>query len=167
MNLRLKDSHAEARNYALKLLRYRSRSKKEMFERLRRKGFDNDQINRAMEFLEDVGLMKDEVVARELFRNAIERKYLGRKGIEMFLSRRGIERELINETLSTHTREVEKGVALKLVEKKLKTLKNYPENIVKRRLWGILQRRGFSTDIINIAVKSVEETQINTDGKHR
>lgn len=156
MSLRLKDSHAEVKNYALKLLRYRSRSKKEMHERLRRKGFDNDQINRAMGFLEDAGLMKDEVVARELSRNAIERKYLGRKGIEMFLSRRGIERELINETLSTHTREMEKETALKLVEKRLKTLKNYPENVIKRRLWGILGRRGFSTDIINRAIKSIK-----------
>ncbi len=126
-----------------------------MLERLKRKGFDGEQINNTIEFLEDTGLMKDEVVARELFRNAVERKYLGRRGIEMFLSRRGISRELIDETLPTHTAEMEREAALKLIEKKLKTLKNCPENIVRRRLCGILGRRGFSTDTINMAVKNL------------
>lgn len=155
MNLRLKDSRADAINYALKLLHYRARSKKEMHGRLKRKGFDNNQINKAMQFLENAALIRDEVTATQLLRSAIERKHLGRKGIEMFLFRRGIERELINETLSNHTREIEKETALKLVEKKLKTLKIYPENIVKRRVWGLLKRRGFSSDIISSAVKSL------------
>ncbi len=146
---------AEVRKYALKLLSYRSRSRKEMLERLKKKGFDNKQINNTMEFLEDTDLIKDEVLVTELFRYAIEKKYLGRKGIEMFLSMRGINRELIDETVLTHTRQMEREAALKLVKKKSRPLKNYPEYIVKRRLWGILERRGFSTDTINTALKSM------------
>ncbi len=126
-----------------------------MFERLRRKGFDSGQVKSAVESLENAGLIKDEVLAKELLRNAAERKYLGRQGIEMFLSSRGIQRELINETMSIHTREMEKDSALKIVEKKLKALKKYPENIIRRRLWGMLKRRGFSSDTINMAVRSV------------
>lgn len=126
-----------------------------MYERLRRKGFDSEQIKGAVESLENAGLIKDEVLARELVRHATERKYLGRQGIEMFLSRRGIQKELINETMSTHTGEMEKDAALKIVEKKLKALKKYPENIIRRRLWGMLKRRGFSSDTINMAVRSV------------
>ncbi len=124
-----------------------------MFERLRRKGFDSGQIKSTVESLENAGLIKDEALAKELLRNAAERKYLGRKGIEMFLSKRGIQREIIDETMSIHTREMEKDSALKIVEKKLKVLKKYPENIIRRRLWGMLERRGFSPDIINMAVK--------------
>ncbi|MEE8328989.1 MAG: regulatory protein RecX [Thermodesulfovibrionia bacterium] len=126
-----------------------------MYERLRRKGFDSEQIKGAVESLENAGLIKDEVLVRELVRHATERKYLGRQGIEMFLSRRGIQKELINETMSTHTGEMEKDAALKIVEKKLKALKKYPENIIRRRLWGMLKRRGFSSDTINMAVRSV------------
>ena len=157
MGQRLKGSHNEARNYALKLLNYRSRSKKEMCERLEKKGFDSGQINGAIKFLEDTGLLKDSVVAQELFRNASERKYLGRKGIEMFLNKRGIDRELIRDTLSSHTWEMEKEAALKLLQKKLKTLKKYSGNVVRRRLWGMLQRRGFSADIINKTVQSIAD----------
>jgi regulatory protein len=151
----LKGSLVEARKYALKLLNYRSRSKKEMFERLKRRGFDDEQINNTLEFLEKAGLIKDEALAPGLFRNAIEKRCLGRRGIEMFLYKRGIERELINETLSSHTREMEEGAALRLVEKKLKTLKNYPRDVVKRRLCGMLQRRGFSSDTIKMIIRKL------------
>lgn len=151
----LKGSQAEAKNYALRLLSYRSRSRKEMFEKLRRKGFDSRQIKSAVESLENAGLIKDEALAKELFRNAAERKYLGRKGIEMFLSGRGIQREIIDETMLIHTKEMEKDSARKIVEKKLKALKKYPGNIIRRRLWGMLEFRGFSADIINMTVKAV------------
>ncbi len=55
----MKGSRADAKAYALRLLSYRSRSKKEMFERLERKGFDSGEINRAVKSLEDTGLIND------------------------------------------------------------------------------------------------------------
>ncbi len=147
---------AEAKAYALKLLSYRSRSRKEMREKLRRKGFNNEQINSTIEFLENSGLISDEALASELFRHSLERKSLGKKGIEMFLSIRGIDKRLINKTLSTYTTETEVKAARKFVKRKLKTLENYPENVVKRKLWGMLQRRGFATEVINKAVNSIK-----------
>lgn len=152
---KLKDSRAKAKHYALRLLHYRPRSRKEMFEKLRRKGFNDDRINEVMEFLGNAGLLEDKILAAELFRNAIRRRYLGRKGIEMFLLNRGVERELINETLMTHTREMENDTALRLVEKRLRTMKNHPKNTVRRRLCGMLQRRGFSSDVIYKTVKAI------------
>lgn len=152
---RLKDSRAKAKHYALRLLHYRPRSRKEMLEKLGKKGFNDDQINVVMEFLGNAGLLEDKILAAELFRNAIRRRYLGKKGIEMFLLNRGIERELINETLLSHTQEMEGEAALKLTEKKLKTMKNYPKNTVRRRLYGMLQRRGFSSDVIYKTVKAI------------
>ena len=57
---------AEAKSYALKLLGYRSRSEKEMTERLKKKGFDGTVINSVVKFLKDTGLIKDEALAAEL-----------------------------------------------------------------------------------------------------
>lgn len=151
----MRDSRNNATNYALLLLRYRSRSRKEMLERLRRKKFDTGQINSAMKYLENAGLIKDESVARELFRNGVERKYLGRKGIERFLSVRGIERNLIEETLAGHSGEHEKETALNLVRKKIGPLKKHPEHVIRRRLWGMLMRRGFSGSTAACAIKDI------------
>lgn len=151
----LKGSSAEARAYALKLLSYRSRSRKEMLERLKRKGFAKVQINSTITFLEDTGLINDETLASTLFSHSVERKSLGKQGINLLLAKRGINRELIDKTLAAHTEEMEKKAALEFVGKKMNTLKNYPEDVVKRRLWGMLRRRGFSTDVIKRVIDAI------------
>jgi len=80
----------------------------------------------------------------------------------MLLLRRGIRKELINEALSNLTEEMEQEAAKRLVEKKLKTLRAYPvggltlrEEIIRQKLWRMLERRGFSADVINYVVKSI------------
>lgn len=150
-------SATEAKRYALKLLHYRSRSEKEIIQRLKRKGFDDNHINDTVEFLKNAELIKDNVLASELFRNATENKLLGRKGIQAFLSNRGIKKDLAAEALSCLSEDTEKETALRLVEKKMKVLRNHPKNVIKRRLWGMLERRGFSAGVINTVIKSIDE----------
>lgn len=144
----MKGSPADAKACALRLLSYRSRSKKELLDRLKRKGFSDEQINNTVLFLEKAGLISDEALAGELFRYSTERKSLGKKGIEAFLLRQGIDKELVNKMLSKHSGDLEKGSAERFVEKKLKSMKNLPSDVIRRRLWGMLQRRGFSADVI-------------------
>ena len=153
---RLKGSLAEVRGYALRLLNYRSRSRKEMLERLGKKGFDQDHINDVMDFLERVKLINDEVLASDLFRQSTERKYLGGRGVRMFLSRRGIPKELIDKTMSEHTSDMEEISARNFIEKKLDSFSRYPDNVVKRRLWGMLQRRGYSISVISKVFREIE-----------
>lgn len=152
MNRRLRGSLPEPRSYALKLLQYRPRSLKEMQWRLSKKGFDEDEINNTIRFLEDTGLIEDRLLASGLMRDAVERRYLGKKGVETLLYQRGIEKELINETLSSHTEDMEMEAVKRLIKKKLRTLKNHPQDTIKRRLIGMLRRRGFSGDVINRAL---------------
>jgi regulatory protein len=153
---RLKGSLAEVRGYALRLLNYRSRSRKEMLERLGKKGFDHDHINGVMGFLERAKLINDEVLASDLFRQSTERKYLGCMGVRMFLSSRGIPKELIDKTMSEHTREMEELSARNFIEKKLGSLNRHPDKVVKRRLWGMLQRRGYSISVISKIFREIE-----------
>ena len=152
-------SATEAKRYALKLLHYRSRSEKEIIQRLKRKGFDDNHINDTVEFLKSAELIKDNVLASELFRNATENKLLGRKGIQAFLSNRGIKKDLASETLSCLSEDTEKETALRLVEKKMKVLRNHPKNVIKRRLWGMLERRGFSAGVINYTLRSIDDRE--------
>lgn len=153
----LKDSHVKAREYALKLLSYRSRSEKEIYDRLKKKGFAGAEITCTIKFLQAAGLIKDEELVHELLKNAVEKKYLAKRGIKLFLRNRGIKKDLIDEAISGLSEDAEKEAALGLAERKLKVLKNYPPDIIKRRLWGMLERRGFSAEII-------KETLNLTDG---
>lgn len=153
----MKGSQADAKTYALRLLSYRSRSKKEMLERLKKKGFDSNLIDSTLKFLEDTGLINDKALVHDLIRYATETKSLGKRGIRMFLVRRGIERGLIDATLAHHESGAEEEAAAKFVERKLRTMENYPEDVVRRRLWGMLQRRGFSINVIQKALESIKE----------
>lgn len=144
-----------ARSYAYKLLSYRSRSRKEMLDKLRRKGFETADINAVMEFLEKSGLINDAELALELFSYSAGSKPLGKNGIRMLMLKRGLDKGLVEETLSAHNAEMEEKTAMEFAERKSRVLKNYPAKVARRRLWAMLQRRGFSADVIRKAVDSV------------
>jgi len=120
-----------------------------MIERLGKKGFGYEETERTVQYLQESGFIEDRSLAAELFTNAVERKYLGRTGIRAFLGRRGIDKELINETLSIHTRDMEMESAGRIVRKRLKALQRHPKEVKTRRIRAALQRRGFSADVIN------------------
>ncbi|MBI5194773.1 MAG: regulatory protein RecX [Nitrospirae bacterium] len=147
--------YLKAKAYALKLLSYRSRSRKEIVEKLGKKGFSQGETERVISYLKNTEFIKDETLARQILRTALERKNLGRQGIKMLLSKRGIEKDLIKETLSGLTDEEEQDAALRLAEKKLKNLKGQQKNTIKQKLWRALQRKGFPADIINSVLKSI------------
>lgn len=126
-----------------------------MLDRLRTKGFESKDINVVMEFLENSGLINDKELASELLSYSKGSKPLGRNGIRMFLFKRGIDKPLIDETLFGHTSEMEEKTAMEFAERRSKVLNNYPAKVARRRLWAMLQRRGFSADVIRKAVDSV------------
>jgi len=127
-----------------------------MLQKLKQKGFSSAHRENTMEFLERSGLINDEILALELFRYSTERKSLGKNGVRMFLVKRGIEKPLIDTVLHDHSDDMEEKSAREFVERKLRTLKNYPEQTVRRRLAGMLQRRGFSTDVIYKIIHSIK-----------
>lgn len=155
MPRRPKDPRTAARSYAFKLLSYRSRSRKEMLDKLRTKGFESDDINAVMEFLEKSNLINDAELASELLSYSSGSKPLGKNGIRMFMLKRGIDKGLVDETISGHTSEMEEKTAMEFAERKARVLNNYPAKVARRRLWAMLQRRGFSAGIIRKAVDSV------------
>ncbi|GBE03838.1 regulatory protein RecX [bacterium BMS3Abin09] len=150
-----KDPRIAARSYAYKLLSYRSRSRKEMLDKLRTKGFESEDVNAVMEFLETSGLINDAELASELLSYSARSKPLGKNGIKMLMLKRGLDKGLVDETLSGHTLEMEEDAAMEFAERKFRVLNNYPAKVARRRLWAMLQRRGFSAGIIRKAVDSV------------
>jgi regulatory protein len=151
----LRDFLNDPKSYALKLLSYRSRSRKEIIDRLKRKDFPVAEIEKTIHFLEKAGFISDEALIKELFRYSVERKALGKKGVEAFLTKRGIDKELIHKELSGYTKDIEAESAARFAEKKLKSLNKYPKEIIRRRIWGMLQRRGFSAEVISKALEEL------------
>ncbi|GAB4423200.1 MAG: regulatory protein RecX [Thermodesulfovibrionales bacterium] len=158
------DSHGQVLQYACRLLSYRGRSEKELSKRLRTKGFDEDAIDKVISDLRSNGYLDDRKLASSLRRYAEESKYLSLLGTKRLLRERGIPAAVIDEALTGFD---EPETAKRLVERKLRRMKKgdqknrqiflgegADDNTSKRRLEGMLLRRGFSRDIIQEVIKS-------------
>jgi regulatory protein len=159
----LTDSEAKARKYAFMLLNYRSRSEKELRERLEKKGFSENNISSTLRHLKEAGYLDDHALALDLKRQAFDNKLLGHNSAKRFLLNRGVPDEIIDETLE-YNEETEANKIKILIEKKLRTTGNYPDKKKEKRLWDFLVRKGYSFSTIRNAFHNfirIEEDEGN------
>ncbi len=124
-----------------------------MHDKLTRKGFSGDVAESAVVYLEEKGFINDRKLAGDLKRDAVERKHLGKRGIRSYLLRRGVPADIA--ALFSGRDEEDTDTAKRLVEKRLRHMKECDEQVIKRRLWGLLERRGFSPETVRTVIKSL------------
>ncbi|MDQ7787081.1 MAG: regulatory protein RecX [Thermodesulfovibrionales bacterium] len=123
-----------------------------MRERLRKKGFFADIITQTVEALRKSGFLDDTALAENLKREAFSRKMLSRNGAKQYMLSRGIPLPVIDTAIVDDERtDIEN--AKRLVEKKMKVLKNYGPEIIRRRLYNVLSRRGYASETIRTVLK--------------
>lgn len=142
----------KARQYALKLLSYRGRSVRELEERLRRKGFPDHVVSSTMRHLKHTGLLNDKTLAEALKREAMSTKFLSQYGTRKFMLARGISREIVDSMFSPDENDDIKN-ASRLADKKLRIIGNLPDEKIKRRLYNLLLRKGYSFETIKAVLK--------------
>jgi len=142
-------------NYSLRLISIRGRSQRELLKRLGEKGYVQAEAEDAVERLKAAGFVDDIQLAAELVRTCTERRPMGAAGCRRLLKERGIPEEIVKTLRFTHDEELEN--AMRLIEKKSKLLDKYPPPVRRNRLFGFLQRRGFSSDVISAAMKKMED----------
>ena len=149
-------------HYASRLLSYRSRSEKEMRERLSTKGFGEEEINRAITRLKSGGLLDDGKLARSLMRYAGEERGLGLSATRHFLIEKGVPREIVDET----TREIDEvEIARRLLNKKLRAWSKFSrpsQALLKKRLYGFFSRKGYTPETIGKAMEEYTAEEDNS-----
>jgi len=142
-----KEEQSKANGYGLNLLTYRSRSSKEVADKMKLKGYDLDTIEKTIEFLSNYGYLNDYEFAQEYIRQK-SKKY-GSKRIGMELIEKGINKETIKELLS---RELDEDYqyqrAMEIAKQKMNSYSKEDKQTLYRRLGGYLQRKGFDYQII-------------------
>jgi regulatory protein len=120
------------------------------------KGFDEHAIATVIARLFSQGFLDDRKLAASLKRYAGETRHLGAGGTRRFLRERGIPGEIIDETLADID---EADLARKMIEKKMTALRQYPQERILRRLYGLLSRRGYSAETIRKALSTLAHTE--------
>jgi regulatory protein len=150
----------KAKDYAFKLLSYRPRSVKEIEDRLKKKDYASKIIFEVVRNLKKLKFLNDKEFARMWVESRIKTRPMGRYRLKQELIQKGIDKDLIEKTLSNYREEEEIELAKELAQRKLKrSYQDLDEITTKRRLYGFLQRRGFSYDTIQEAMKEIRRAE--------
>jgi len=145
-----------AKDRALGLLAVRWRSRRELQDRLRRAGYEAEDIDRALTDLEASGLVDDERFARETVLHQSRRRMAGDRAIRTALRQKGVSPEVTERMLA----EADAGPggtaqerASALAEARAPRLAALEPEAAFRRLFGLLVRRGHAPGIARDAAR--------------
>jgi len=134
---------------AQRLMAYRPRSRKELEQRLRQKGFSKDLIGQVIAALESKKLIDDKRFAKLCVETRLHSKPSSLSDVKKYLEQKGVSGYVADDILSDYKDgfdeyEVAKSLAQKriLAYSGLKTIK------AKKRLMDYLARRGFSYELV-------------------
>ncbi|WP_025641707.1 regulatory protein RecX [Schnuerera ultunensis] len=150
----LEEEQLKANNTALSYLTHRKRTEKEIIDKLKKKGFEENIIEKTLDYLQNYGLVDDLDFASSFARDKIKLNKQGPQRIKYELYRKGISQEIIEKILKEDD---EYPRALELAKKKLPSYKNDNRDKIYRKLGGFLQRRGYSYDCISRVLKELLE----------
>jgi|Deesub1362B_J571_1020462.scaffolds.fasta_scaffold00061_104 regulatory protein len=155
---RSRDSTLDPFSYSLRLINIRGRTEHELRSRLLEKGFDSSVVDRVIERLKDIELIDDERILNEIVEYGRRIKRLGRYGLRQFCLKRGLPKELVD---NIPLEEIdEEAMAEELVKNRLPQMEGLPWEKKRRRLYGLLSRRGYSSETIwNVLNRVVPESE--------
>ncbi len=137
----------EAEKYAMILLRYRERSKREMEERLKKKGFEESVVKKVVETLSQRGLLDDERFINMWIEEILVFRKKGKRAVFFELKKRGVNEQEIEKEWEKW-REKEKEIAKKITEE----LKDMEVFEIKRKLY----QKGFSQEAIEESLSWIQ-----------
>lgn len=140
----------QAKQTAFTYLAHKPRTETEVRRKLRRKDIGNRVIDEVIERLHELDYLDDEQYARDYAHNRFSNKGYGPIRIERELIDRGIDRHLAEKTVAEFFEEENEMEAAREQARKRWPRVAGEQDIrkQKRKLFGYLQRRGFSPDVI-------------------
>lgn len=158
--IQFEDEVKKAFNMALTFLSYRMRSKKEIVDYLKKKEVDDPIIPDVIHKLIDYKYINDEEFAKAYVRTQVNTAIKGPEVIKQELIEKGIEQDILLKSLFLYTMDEQVEKAIKLISKTIPKNNKASERQTKQKIEQTLQRKGFSWDVIQIAM---EEAVIEKD----
>ncbi len=161
--LRVLDASARAAGIAVRLLTVRMRSRRELTDRLRRRGFTDGIIRTVLTQLETAGLVDDVRFAEAWVRDRIALRPSGVRRLRRELWQKGIARDVVEHTLAAAlSTEGEEELALRVARARHPRYRSLPHKTAVRRLASILQRRGFAAGVIASVIRQTLGQSLET-----
>lgn len=147
--LQAADTAVRGKEIAYRLLAVRMRSRRELADRLHRRGILHQTAEGLLDALEREGLIDDARFAAAWVRGRLALRPSGAARLRQELLRKGVSRDdigrALGEMLSVRG---EEELALTVASKRLPRYRGLPPKVAYRRLGGLLARRGFSAGVV-------------------
>jgi regulatory protein len=153
------DPLSVARNIALRQLSLAPKTRYELEQKLAKKGVDETITKECLDRLTEVGLIDDLAYAEMFVRSKCVTKKISRSVLRMELRQKGIGDEHIEQALLQISDEDEYEMATQLVIKKLRSMNGLEKEVIQRRLYGLLARKGYHSGIVIRVIK--EQINLN------
>lgn len=153
------DEFIKCKNSALRTVEKTYKTEKELRDKLTEKGFEEDTIKRAIEFLKEYNLLNDEKYAEMYIKDRLRSQ--GRNKIKYALIRKGVSEDILLDKLSNIDSEDENDTAFKLAEKKYNILKKKESDKYKlsQKLFRFLLSKGYDYDCCNSIVRRLTNNE--------
>jgi regulatory protein len=127
---------------------------------LKQKGFQDDEIEIALEYLREYELINDKEFCKKYIQSSLKRKPSGRLKLMNELLKRGVKKYVIEDSLNSYFPEENLyDMALQAAQKKLRLLINKPSDKAKASLINSLKQQGFPNNIIWEVIKNLNSSQ--------
>ncbi len=147
-----------AKERAFRWLSFRSRSRKEIEQKLRQAKFGEETIQFTLQELERLRFLDDSGFARLFVHDRLLRHPMGRRLLEKELRQKGITPEIIAETLSEAYRDVsEADMAVQLLRKKEAQWFRLNPKKAREKAVRFLSGRGFDWETIQDALDACRD----------
>ena len=145
----------EAFSYALKLLSNRPRSKSHLASLLKKKGYEEADVDQALKRLEELHLINDKLFAEQATEHLLARQPSGRKRVWDVLRKKKVPSEIAKEVVGKLDREGEHVRAFELAKVYQEKWKDLPSLKRRKRIYDLLVRRGFDFELCREVIDSI------------
>src|SRR5918995_6276780 len=155
------DPEAVARKILLDTLTGQARSRKELADKLAKRGVPDELAGELLDRFTEVGLIDDAAYARHWVESRHRSRGLAPRALAQELRRKGIDDEDSRTALEQIDESDQRAAARALVDKKLRSMRGLDAQVATRRLAGLLARKGYAA---GLAFSVVREALSELDG---
>jgi len=153
------EARKKAKDAAFHYLSYRPRTIKEVRDKLKEKGYEEELVEETIALLERLGLLDDRDFAARWVAERLRSKPRGRRILFTELRQKGISREMAEETLSEAFADIdERSLAAELLCKRAARYRCDEPHRAFRRMSDFLVRKGFDFEVAReVAQEIIQE----------
>jgi regulatory protein len=156
-----------ARTICLNLLTARQRTRAELEDALEKRGVPSEAAVVVLNRFAEVGLINDAAYAADFALMRHRERGLARRAIAHQLKEKGVAADLVDAALAPVDVASEREMAYSLVRRKARSMRHLPPDVQRRRLVGMLARKGYgpgiSFEAVNEGIRQcVQDESVST-----